>query len=133
METRPTLRSVVERASGTAVRYRRASSLSALLTRTIVIPALMLASVGVLGSALPGARQAAHAPLPRTAAVTVCVHKLPWMYATMNKLPWMYATTNKLPWMYARTNKLPWMYAIRAGHTRTARAACAGTTRRQLA
>jgi hypothetical protein len=48
-------------------------------------------------------------------------------------MPWMYATTSKLPWMYATTNKLPWMYAIRAGHTRTARAACAATIRRQLA
>jgi hypothetical protein len=55
------------------------------------------------------------------------------MYATTNKLPWMYATTIKLPWMYATTIKLPWMYAIRAGNARTARAACAATTRRQLA
>jgi hypothetical protein len=145
MEARHTLRSVVEKASGTAVRSRRASSLSALLTRKFVVPVLMLASVGALGSALPGARQAAaaHAPLPRAAAVAVCVHKLPWMYAHTNKLPWMYAATNKmpwmyaatnkLPWMYARTNKMPWMYASRAGHTTTPRAACAATTRRQLA
>jgi hypothetical protein len=129
-----------------AGRSRRASSLSARITRKFVVPAVMLASLGAITAASPGAPHpsAGHVRLPRAAALTVCVHnrlpwmyagtnKLPWMYASTNQLPWMYAATNKLPWMYAATNKLPWMYAVRAGHPRIPRAACAATTRRQLA
>jgi hypothetical protein len=109
-----------------AGRSRRASSLSARITRKFVVPAVMLASLGAIAAASPGAPHpsAGHVRLPRAAALTVCVH---------NKLPWMYAATNKLPWMYAATNRLPWMYAVRAGHPRVPRAACAATTRRQLA
>jgi hypothetical protein len=144
MKCRRTLRSVVERAGGTTARSGRTWSLCGQLTRRLIVPAVVLASLAAAGAVLPGARHpaAAHASLPRASALTVCVHKLPWMYATTNKLPWMYATTNKLPWMYASTNKLPWMYAatnklpwmyaVRAGHPRTPRAACAATTRRQL-
>ena len=77
-----------------AGRSRRASSLSARITRKFVVPAVMLASLGAIAAASPGAPHpsAGHVRLPRAAALTVCVH-----------------------------NKLPWMYAVRAGHPRVLR------------
>jgi len=142
MKTHKPLRYVVMRTVGSVRNARRvpsARTVRAQATRGILIPALMLVSLGTGAAASAGhgvgghvhvsAHQPAHSLAHRanTDSIGSCkiwlyaIDNMPWMYAPTASMPWMYAITSMpwmykpvagMPWMYAPTASMPWMYAI---------------------
>ena len=137
MKTHRPSRYVIMRTGGAVRNARRAPwarAVRAQATRGILVPALMLISLGAGAAASPGhginghvhasAHQPAHGLALRANAdaISFCktdsrrrshvaIEQMPWMYAAIAKMPWMYAAIAKMPWMYAATDKMPWMYA----------------------
>ena len=113
MKTNKLSRYVTMRTGGSVRSARRAPSartVRAQATRGILVPALMLVSLGAGAAASPGhgiggyvyasAHQPAHSLALRANADSIesCkIDKMPWMYAAIDKMPWMYAPTR----MYA--------------------------------
>lgn len=136
MTTHRSLRYVIRRAPGSARGARGqipAGTARARVTRGVLVPALVLAGLGLAAAASPGhgisglhwsAHQQAgiralwvradsqgSCRISGAPRMAVTANKMPWMYAKTSKMPWMYAVTNRMPWMYAATNKMPWTYA----------------------
>ncbi len=136
MKTHRPLRYVISRASGAAGAARRATpagTARAQATRGILVPALVLASLGAVVAAWPdhhigshvqaGTRQAApsHALVVRDDSVRSCMidksrstpsasPNTAWMYAASPNTAWMYAASPNTAWMYAVPRRTAWMY-----------------------
>ena len=143
MKTHRPSRYVIMRTGGAVRNARRAPwarAVRAQATRGILVPALMLISLGAGAAASPGhginghvhasAHQPAHGLALRANAdaISFCktdsrrrshvaIEQMPWMYAAIAKMPWMYAATDKMPWMYAPSR----MDAPQARHASMAR------------
>jgi len=89
------------------------------LARGLIIPILLLASLGTMAAALPG-----HAATScRAGTAPEAGASGPWMYAKAGAAgPWMYARPGGSgPWMYAKPSAAgPWMYAPPASPHRCA-------------
>ena len=136
MKTHRPLRYVISRASGAAGVARReapAGTARAQAARGILVPALVLASLGAVVAAWPdhhigshvqaGTRQAAgsHALVARDDSVRSCMidksrstpsasPNIAWMYAASPNTAWMYTASPNTAWMYAVPRKTAWMY-----------------------
>jgi hypothetical protein len=147
MDTRRSLRYVIMRTGETAGSARSArrerpagTSRGAQAARGIVLPALVLASLGTAGIA-SHAQASAHRPVValaagvRADAARTCTMSAKPAVTRTPQIPWMFAVTVKpqIPWMFAIGIKpqIPWMFAVvnRAAGTRAA----AGTTRNPAA
>ena len=153
MKTHRSLRYVIRRISGSAGAARReppAGAARAHTARGILVPALVLASLGAAVAASPGyigshvqagTRQAAgsHALAARDVSVRSCLigtspathsasPNTAWMYVASPNTAWMYAVPRKTAWMYAAPRKTAWMYAVRARQLARLRA-CLTTSR----
>jgi hypothetical protein len=119
MKTGKLSRYMTMRTGGSVRRARHASwvrTVRAQAMRGILVPALMLVSLGAGAAASPGhgiggyvhasAHQPAHSLVLRANADSIKSCKIDnriWWYAAISKMPWMYATIDKMPWMYAPT------------------------------
>jgi hypothetical protein len=126
------------RSAGNARREPSAGTVRARATRGILVPALVLGSLGATAAASPGDGSTSHvyASAYQPAALSAGADSMsscttvtspwmysPWMYSPHS--PWMYSPYS--PWMYS-----PWMYALRtpSGGTTELRAAPVRAERR---
>src|SRR6266571_4232722 len=97
--------------AGGARREPRAGTARARAARGILVPALVLGSLGATAAASPGTASASNVPV----SAHQLAHSLrscnaltsPWMYTSVTS-PWMY-TSVRSPWMYTSVTS-PWMY-----------------------
>ncbi len=102
--------------AGGARREPRAGTARARAARGILVPALVLGSLGATAAASPGTASASNVPV----SAHQLAHSLrscnaltsPWMYTSVTS-PWMY-TSVRSPWMYTSVTNTsvtsPWMY-----------------------
>src|SRR6266571_2699175 len=88
--------------AGGARREPRAGTARARAARGILVPALVLGSLGATAAASPGTASASNVP--------VSAHQLAHSLRSCNALtsPWMYTSVTS-PWMYTAVTS-PWMY-----------------------
>ena len=97
--------------AGGARREPRAGTARARAARGILVPALVLGSLGATAAASPGTASASNVPV----SAHQLAHSLrscnaltsPWMYTSVTS-PWMYTSVTS-PWMYTAVTS-PWMY-----------------------
>ena len=122
MDTRGSLRYVIMRTgglAGSARRHRPPGTSGAQAARGILVPALVLASLGAAGAALPGhgvagAGLAAHPARAVLAAHACRTHRITHVSGITGDTAWMYAVTARATrpvispdtaWMYGITNR----------------------------
>jgi hypothetical protein len=103
------------------------------IARAILIPGLVVASLGATAAAAPG-----HDHIRTHSKASCRAEFVPWMFGAGHKLgvPWMYTTSgaawmspdSRVPWMYGPDSRVPWMYGpCRSTAVSPARRAAVGT------